>query len=480
MLLFVLGVLIAGFCHDVQAAIGKLYVPINRSELVASPVTMGEVIVANPDVADIYVHGQDKVSVIGRAIGQTTLRLFDEENQLIREMDVMVTYDLPSIRKALKEYLPYERIGVEMLNTRVALVGEVTSAEAANTAIEIASQFLNVSLEAEETEEAIDPDQLIGSIVNLMKVVAGQQVMLRVRVGEIQRSALKNLGVNLQAIKSSGSVPFNLATGALVGFPFDATPGDGGFANSAGVAASPGDLFGLGGISFTNSSGDNGVTALVDALERDGIFKVLAEPNLVALSGEEAEFLAGGEVPIPVAQGDNGITVDYRPFGVSVRFRPYVLSENRIRVQVQPEVSEISNETTVEVAAGISVPTFNIRRANTTVELAPGESFMIAGLIQDTMTSTISQLPGVSEIPILSALFRSTAYQRNETELVLAVTPYIVDPMKTTDVRLPTDNFRPASFMENVFYGALGSLSGGTEKFSQTPTLEGPIGFMVD
>jgi Flp pilus assembly protein, secretin CpaC len=194
-----------------------------------------------------------------------------------------------------------------------------------------------------------------------------------------------------------------------------------------------------------------------------------------------AEFLSGGEVPIPLQQQDEAITVQFKPFGVSLRFTPYVLSENRIRIEVQPEVSTRNDADGVPIGAGGAVvPSFDVRRASTTVELAPGESFMIAGLLEDTLDSTIDQLPGVNEIPIFSSLFRSTTYDREESELVIAVTPYLVDPLKSNDVRMPTDDFRPASFMESVFYGSLGSLQGNVRRISQTPTMEGPIGFMVD
>lgn len=219
------------------------------------------------------------------------------------------------------------------------------------------------------------------------------------------------------------------------------------------------------------------------ALERDGVFKLLAEPNLVAVSGEEAEFLAGGEIPVPSVSSSSsssgGVTIEYKPFGVALRFTPQILSENRIRMLVLPEVSEISTENTVQIS-GFSIPSITTRRAKTTIELAPGESFMIAGLIKDDMRATVDQMPGVKEVPVLGALFRSTEFRRNETELVIAVTPYVVDPLKSSDVKLPTDDFRPSSQMELFFYGALGSLSGNAPVISQTPPVEGPIGFMVD
>ncbi len=474
--------LIIGTAVPAFAAGGKFYVPVNRSEIVTSPVTMAEVIVANPEIADIYVHGNDKLSIIGKQLGETSVRLFDEKNNLIRDINVMVTYDLPSIRKALHEFLPYERVGVEMINTKIALTGEISSMSAANTAMQIASQYIVPSRAPNDIQlqEGSERDGPYPGIINLMSMTAGQQVMLRIRVGEIQRSALKNLGVSLDVVKSSGNLPFEIATGGfLTGGRSFLGPLFSGNEAQGDVNFSP-DSRGVGIGAWRNSSGTTGIGAAIEALEQDGLFKTLAEPNLVSLSGEEAEFLAGGEFPIPVSQGDNGIAVDYKPFGVSVRFTPFVLSENRIRIQVMPEVSEVSNAGSVQIATGVSVPAFNVRRASTTVELAPGESFMIAGLIQDSMQSTIEQLPGIGEVPILSSLFRSTSYQRQETELILAVTPYIVDPLKSSDIRLPSDDFRPASFMESVFYGALGTLNGDAQRISQTPSLEGPIGFMVD
>lgn len=455
------------------------YVPLNRSELITTPSDMGEVIITDPDVADVYVHGKNKISVIGKAIGSTTLRVFSPNNALLRSMDVVVTYDLPAIRKALREFLPGERIGVELVNTRIALTGEVTSAQSAATAVEIAEQFVQGKLsDAELTTRnviASDDTNRASPILNLMKISAGQQVMLRIRIGEIQRSALRNLGVNLQAIKN-GSLGFQIGTGTgltaagIPPAPIVNTVPLGTFRNAS-------NSFGSGSFAYNNGDGD-GFGAAIDALERDGLVKILAEPNLVALSGEQAEFLAGGEFPIPVPQGGLGTTtIEYRQFGVALRFTPYVLTENRIRIQVNPEVSEPSNDRAFETADGLVAPSLITRRASTTVELAPGESFMIAGLIRDNITSQIDQLPGASEIPVLGALMRSTSFQRNESELVIAVTPYLVDPLKSGNVKLPTDNFRPASTMESMFYGALGKVFGSA---SQTPSMEGPVGFITD
>lgn len=451
------------------AAAAAFYVPINRAELVTTSSDMGEVIVADPDVADVFVHGKRKVSVLGKSIGQTSLRIFDNEHKLIRSMDVSVTYDLPAVRRALREFLPSERIGVSMVNTRIALTGNVSSAEAAATAIELAEEFVSGKLSAQDTTRRPrrTPTGDRSPIINLMKIASGQQVMLRIRIGEIQRTALKNLGVNLTMF-NGGDNGFLIGTGTgQFGNTTAATPSFG-----FNQFTNPGASFGtIGGNALI---GNTGIAGTIDALERDGVLKVLAEPNLVALSGEEAQFLAGGEFPIPVPQQLGTTTIEYKPFGVALKFTPYVLSENRLRIQVQPEVSELSFEQTIDTGDGFTAPSLITRRASTTVELAPGESFMIAGLIRDNMSSQINELPGVGEIPVLSALFRSTSYQRNETELVIAVTPYLVDPIKGTDVKLPTDDFRPASFMESIFFGTLSGTRGNQ------PSVEGPSGFMTD
>ena len=448
------------------------YVPINRSELITTKTDMAEVVITDPEVANVLVHGKRKVSVIGLQVGQTTLRIFDANRKLIRSTDVYVTYDLPAVRKAMKQFLPNEHIGVSMINTRMALTGDVSSAAAAATAMQIAEEFIYGKTSESRVAKATnyDGDQNQSPIINLMKISAGQQVMLRIRIGEAQRSAVKNLGVNLQALGDDG---FPLTIGTGIGRTIANATGTGGaFTYGSYQLSNDTNSFGFAGI---RTPGSTGIGATIEALERDGLIKILAEPNLTALSGEEAQFLAGGEFPIPVPQQLGTTTIEYKPFGVALKFTPYVLSPNRIRIQVNPEFSEVSNTNSIRTSDGFTAPSFVTRRASTTVELAPGESFMIAGLIRDDISSTINQIPGAGDIPVLGALFRSTAFQHNETELVIAVTPYLVDPAKSSDIKLPTDNFRPASFMESIFFGALGSTRGDKD-----PSLEGPTGFMTD
>ncbi len=485
----------------------NVFVPINRSTLVTLTAPAAEVLVSNPDIADVHVHNPLNLTILARKLGHTNVRIMGKDGAPSRELDIVVGYDLPALRKALKTFLPNENISVEMVNTSVALTGQVSSAAAVDKAIQITKEYVLPPSQGDNgggttavaalapsaaatPAPAADASKQSGqsNVLNFLQVATGQQVMLRVRVGEIQRTALKTLGIDLNVI-SNGQGASNIVLGTGGGIASLVSPG------STGTAVNPGVFLLPGGQSPTNTrgiisgrwqpSGVNGNTyaGLIKALEEDGLFKVLAEPNLVAISGEQAEFLSGGEIPIPVVQssggGNNNISIEYKPFGVAVRFTPNVLGANRIRMMVQPEVSEISTSNGITIQ-GFQVPGIETRRAKTTVELAPGESFMIAGLISDNTRSAIDQLPGAKELPILGALFRSTEFQRNETELVIAVTPYIVDPLVSSEVKLPSDDFHPATQMEMFFYGALGSQQNDHGTPPPQQGLEGPTGFMVD
>lgn len=314
---------------------------------------------------------------------------------------------LSSLKKALKSLLPNEAIGVQMVNRTIALTGIVSSAEAASRAVKIADEFIN-----KNTHE----------ILNLMQIRSGQQVMLKVKVGEMKRSEIKKLGLGLHGIISGGQAVFG-------------------------------------------------------ALEGNGTFKTLAEPNLTAISGEPAKFLAGGEFPVPVAQSNGTMSVDYKKFGVSVDFTPLVISEKRIRLNVSSEVSELSDAGAVTMQ-NIRIPGITTRRANTTVELAPGESFMIAGLIKNNTSANLNEVPGLGSIPILNLLFRSAEFNRHETEMVIAVTPYMADPAESKDIRLPTDGYISPSMMEMFLLGKLQGAKAATDATGSG--LEGPSGFTID
>lgn len=465
-------VALVGFVAGLKGAEAAVAIDVgvNRAELVAVDVPMSEVIIASPEVADIIVHGSRSVSVIGKQIGTTNLRFFDDNGRLLRQYDIVVGHDLPAIRRALKKFFPDQKIGVETINNSLAVSGVVPDAQTANRVMQVVYEFVKENRRSgEEEDDYTSKDNRFPGIVNLMSLNSSQQVMLKVRIGELQRTALKELGVNLQALKGAGDATFQFGTGSGIG-----TVGSGAlgaFADAANTPATASPFFNG---SISVNRGNSGVSGLLNALETDGLFKVLAEPNLTAVSGETASFLAGGEFPITTTS-DDGTDVEFRNFGVALNFTPFVLSQNRIRLIVNPELSEIDNS----LASG-GFPGLSTRRSTTTIELSPGESFMIAGLIRDQINSAINETPGIAEIPLISSLMRSTSYQRRETELVIAVTPYIVDPVVGSDIRLPVDEFRTPSTMEMFFYGALGSLTDDADRISQTPILEGPIGYMTD
>ncbi|MBI1274739.1 hypothetical protein GC177_02060 [bacterium] len=419
----------------------EMTVPMHRSELLVLPEDVEEVAVADPNVADVAVHGSRRISVIGKELGKTDLRVFDGKGNLLIESAVNVTYDVAEIRRVVKGLFPNENVGIELVNNNIAITGAVSDAETSSKVVRVVEEFMS-------NDRVGDQDQT--KVINLLQVRSGQQVMLRVRVGELQRTAAKAVGINLDAVKNVGSF----------GFILDGTA----------VASGNSTLQ----VGF--NSGEASLTGVLDALENEGLLKILAEPNLVSMSGERAEFLAGGEFPIRVLQGNGAVSVQFREYGIGVQFTPYVLTANRLRLIVQPEVSSIDRA----VALEDGTPGLVSRRVKTTIEMAPGESFMIAGLIQDQIETKVNEIPGVSEVPVLGALFRNTRTDKTERELVIAVTPYLVDPTASGDIRLPTDDFRPASIMESFFYGALGSLHGDAMRISQTPRVEGPVGFMVD
>ncbi len=459
-------------------------VPVNRSQLFEFGTELGEVVVANPQIADVYAHGTRQITVIGKSMGQTTVRVLSKDKKELADYLVTVGYDLPSIRKALKEFIPAETIGVEMVNTKIALTGKVSSAAVAERALSVTEAFLSGDQGGSASGLSAASSALTGSgggsggggdahsqVLNFLEVASSQQVMLRVRVGEVQRDALKQLGFDWSNFGSPGKFFYQLGIGSGVErFVEDSTVAF----NIDGTGSTRGHT------RFGWSNGSTTVDTLIKSLERDGLFKLLAEPNLVAISGEEAEFLAGGEIPVPVPQpGGSGssatVTIEYKPFGVAVKFKPYVLTPDRLRIEVQPEVSALDSANAATIS-GFNVPAITTRRAKTTVELSPGQGFMIAGLLKDETRATVDQLPGVKELPVLGALFRSTDFRRSESELVIAVTPYIVDPVKGGDIKLPTDHYVAPTQMDMLFYGNLT----GTPNPHTAPRLEGSAGFMTE
>ena len=408
---------------------GELQVPVNKSQVLRVDRAYGKALVGNPDIADVLPLTDRSLYVLGKKIGTTSLTLYDRRNMLIAVVDVSVGPDVITLRRQLGELLPGDHIGARMSNDSIILDGIVSSGPAADHAVQIAETYAP------------------GKVVNLMSVGSSQQVMLEVRFSEVKRSALKQIGAGLFVNGASGN--------------FGGVSGNGASLTGQRVLSlgSVTDSFGILTRAFKIFGGN--VSAALDALESKGAVTTLAEPTLVALSGETASFLAGGEFPIPVAQGNGSstggtgiggtgtggggaISVEFKPFGVSLAFTPTVLADGVINLVVAPEVSSIDKSASVSVG-GLVIPGLQTRRARTTVELRDGESFAMAGLLRKDFSDTVRQFPILGSIPIIGSLFRSTGFQKEETELVIIVTPRLVRPVPAGALKVPTDRVAPPS-----------------------------------
>ncbi|MEM7719109.1 MAG: type II and III secretion system protein family protein [Pseudomonadota bacterium] len=397
-----------------------LQVPMNRAVVVEAENPFAELSIANPGIADISTLSDRTIYVLGKAPGRTTLTLLGPDGRLITNVEVQVTPDVAEFKERLRQILPGEGIEVRTANDGIVLSGVVSSIEKLDRALDLANRYA--------------PDR----VANLMVVGGTQQVMLKVRFAEVQRTVIKSL---------SGGLTF-----------FDGEDLDGALGNGSFNGPNFGDVelnftpdFGGGQISTAFDIGSVAFTALLEALESKNLVRTLAEPNLVALSGQEASFLAGGEYPIPVSD-DDGITIEYRPFGVQLNFIPRVVDGNRINLELNAAVSAIDDSVTVTTDS-ISVAAFSRREAQTTVEMLDGQSFAIAGLLEDEFSDAATQTPWFGEIPVLGALFRSASYQRDQSELVVIITPHLVTPVRGEALALPTDRIRPPTESELFLFG---------------------------
>ncbi len=386
-----------------------LNVPMNRAVVVESDVPFAELSIANPGIADISTLSDRSIYVLGKAPGRTTLTLLSPEGQLISNVDVHVTPDIAEFKERLQQILPGENIEVRTANDGIVLSGQVSSTAKLDRALDLANRYA--------------PER----VSNLMVVGGTQQVMLKVRFAEMNRSVTKALGGSFRA-QGAGSDGNFLAIGG------------------SGLSSATGGV----GIGF--GIGDLAFQVTLEALESKGMVRTLAEPNLTALSGQEAKFLAGGEYPVPVSQDDDTITVEYKPFGVELNFTPVVVDQDIINLTIDAAVSSIDPANGIAID-GFQIDAFKRRETSTTVEMRDGESFAIAGLLQDDFRDDNSQLPWISDVPILGALFRSAEYQRSQTELVIIVTPHLVTPVAGEALALPTDRVRIPTERELFLFG---------------------------
>jgi len=437
-------------------------VPVGKTRLVRLPVPVRDVVMGDANVADIVVKTPQLVYLIGRAVGNTNAFFLGGDGKELLRLEIKVEVDVVTLKDTFEALMPDDRIQVKAVNQNIFLTGNVRSPKVAENARTIARRFV-----AEDS-----------AVVSLLSIKDESQVLLKVKVAEVQRNMLKEFGVSLSrttpdsvgfvgtAPTQPGSAPTSFNQGLF-----------GGLLSSTGTTALTQPPFGFGQFAYLGSNVFR-FNALVNALERDGFVRTLAEPNLTAVSGEHANILVGGEFPIPVQAQDQQLTIVFKQFGIALAFTPVVLDQNRISLKVATEVSALS-ATGAIVLNQIQIPALSVRRAHTTVEMPSGGSLMIGGLLQNDINNVVNGYPGLKDIPILGQLFRSQSFQRNETELVVAVTAYLVRPMSEPQLANPTQGWQPASDLDMYLLGRLHAKYTG--QADQPPgQLKGPMGYILE
>ncbi len=431
----------------------QLSLPRGKSAVVELPVDVRDILVTNPAVADAVLRTPRRIYVLGMSSGQTDAVLFDAAGRRILSLNIRVDADAGALTETINRVIPGARVKVESISDSVILTGMVQNAIDADRAAQIAARYVS------------KPEQ----VLNMISVAGKDQVMLKVRIVEVQRSVVKQLGVNLEAVLQTGS-------GAIT------------FSQAANFSVN-GLLPGGGLIGGNHADNGDSVKGALRAFERVGLARTLAEPNLTSVSGEPARFLAGGEYPIPVNQDERGsVTVQYKPFGVGLAFTPVVMSGGRIALKVSTEISELTTQGAFTVGGGgsggtnttLTIPALTVRRAETSVELPSGGSMMIAGLLQQTTKQNLDSLPGIGSVPVLGALFRSRDYLQGDTEMVVLVTAYIVDPNNPSAFQTPADGLRFANDAESVLFGKLNKTVNAPPGANAGRSWQGPIGYVIE
>ena len=429
--------------------------------LVRLPAPMTDVFIANDSVADVQVRSSTQLYVFGKARGETTVYATGKGGRVVYSANVRVGNNISSLDEMLRMAMPEASVAATPMNNLVLLTGTVAAPEDVEEAQRLVQAYVG-----EGTQ-----------VVSRLRTAVPLQVNLKVKIAEVNRSLIKQIGVNLLSRDNTGGTVGGIGRG-VPGTIRSPAPGSivTGPGSSGGISA--GDL-----ITFNNIAGGTtlglfgrlfgtSILGTLDLLENDGLVTTLAEPNLTALSGETASFLAGGEFPVPISQSLGQITIEYKQYGVSLAFTPIVLADGRISMRVRPEVSELSNEGSIRLN-GFDIPALTTRRAETTVELGSGQSFMLAGLLRNSTTNNVEKAPFLGDLPVLGALFRSTRFRRAETELVIIVTPYLVRPVSGR-LALPTDGYRAPTDAERVFLGQ--SYSGQSGRPAMAPAPAPTIG----
>lgn len=476
---------------------------LNKSMVVELGYPAADVVITNPAIADAVVQTANRLIIRGVRPGQTNAFVFDRNGNQLLNLEISVEVDMAVLDDLIARNVPGARVKVEGVNGNVLVTGKVDSLAESDRVLQLVDAYARSS---EETK-----------IINMIEIAAKDQVLLEVRIVEMQRSAVKQLGIRL-----TGNVQFGdlaqTVNEEILGF----IPGTGGAAGSVGavgygpVAAAPftnsttigsqpsfslqgGALGGLSGnVGYTNylqNIFQSSLGVAFDALERIGIVRTLAEPTIVAMSGETGNFLAGGEFPVPVGQDrDGNVTIEFKPFGVGLSFTPVVLSEGRISLKISTEVSELTtsgafqgqnrqvtaDDGTQVLIQSLTIPALSVRRAESVVEMPSGSSMMMAGLIQSKQRQALDQLPGIKKVPILGALFQSRDFINEDTELVVIITPYLVDPTQKNMLRTPADGYAAASDTKTVLFGKLNETYGKNGKAADASAYRAPVGFIEE
>lgn len=424
--------------RDAGGAPIQAVLPLNKARIVRLPADARDVIMTNPEIADVIMKSARTAYVLGQEVGDTNVLFLDATGEEVARIELRVDLDLVSLEDTIAALIPNEKVKISSVNNNIILSGTVSTPEVAENARLIARRF------------ATSDD----NVVNLLSIRTKSQVLLKVRVSEINRQTLKQLGVDINGQITGGDTVFSFLQNNPV----------------TNAVSSTGLLI---------SEGNDFVEAVFDNLERTGLVKTLAEPSVTAISGETAGVLVGGEFPVPVAQQDNTISIEFKQFGIALNFTPVVLDSSHINLQVSTEVSQLSDQGAIQLQ-NIVVPALAVRRASTTVNLPSGGSLVIAGLLQNDIRSTVNGFPGLKDVPVLGLLFRSTDFQRDESELVITVTPYLVRPIAEAAISLPTDGFAPASDADMFFLGRLNSVYAPAKPSDTNGSLGGPIGYILE
>lgn len=472
----------------------NLLVPLYKSRVVALDAPAARVSVGNPEIADILILRASQLYVLGKDLGTTNVLLWDRGDRLIGTVSVEVTHDLQALKAKLHRLMPNEGIEVYSAQRNIVLAGRVSNVGNMNAALRIAEGYFKASGgsggggggDATRFAAKNVAEEKVGDVINMMSVGGAQQVMLEVKIAEIARTELKRLDVRFDALLTRSN---RWTVGGVNGgasFP-DAIDAEGlrtslrpGPSVVGGIVPefNPNDLIIEDKGFFGSLLTDNFLFKVAfDAAKENGLAKILAEPTLTTQTGQEAQFLSGGEFPIPVPRGDNGVTITFKQFGVGVKFLPIVLDSNRINLKLNISVSELVSANSIGIISdGVStqfvIPALTKRSAESTVELADGQTIGIAGLINENLRETITKFPGLGDIPLLGPLFRSQEFQKGETELLILVTPHLAKPLAPQDIRLPTDSHTDPSNWEYYMGGRLEGRS--------TASTSGEFGHEID